>query len=159
MTFRRAPALLAFLVVLSSCSQYLGAVDLHDLQSDPASQLRMPATDLLGQGGKDRTLTPDGPSMAFYGGVFGTQASKEEVLAFYERELTKLGWTRYNRGVNQSTTDLRVDGWCKPRVTFRLAIVDQDRFAPRFDSSGRRYSTIFNADLVGVDPGEKCPGR
>ena len=155
--------LILSLAVLSSCSQYFGAMDIRDLEADPASQLRMPGADLLGgPGGKDRTLTPDGPSMAFYWALFGTQAPKEDVRAFYERELAKLGWTRHNGGVNLSSTDLApINGWCKPRVTFRLAIKDPDPRVnvPRLDSTGQPYPTVFDAGLVALNPDEKCPGR
>ncbi len=45
--FRRATALLATLTVLTCCTQYFGAMDLRDLQGDPASRLRMPGADQL----------------------------------------------------------------------------------------------------------------
>ncbi len=82
------------------------------------------------------------------------------MLAFYERELANLGWTRYNGGVNRSSTDLPVDGWCNPRITFRLAIKDPDPRVnkPRFDSTGQPYPTVFDAGLVALSPEEKCPG-
>jgi hypothetical protein len=75
--------------------------------------------------------------------------------------LPKLGWTRNNGAVNQSSTDLPVYGWCKPRVTFRLAIKDPDPIvnSPRFDSAGQRYPTVFDAELVAVDSDEKCVPR
>jgi hypothetical protein len=150
---------LAVMLVLGSCTQYFGAMDLHDLQADPASQLRMPDAAQLAHFAKDRSLTPDGPSNAFEAYLFGTKAPTEQVIAFYERELAKMGWTRYNRGVNTSTTELRADGWCKPRVTFRVAIKDPRANAPRLDSTGQPYPTVFDAGLMAVDPDEKCPGR
>ena len=157
----RAAALFLALVILSSCGQYLGAMDLRDLQADAAGELRMPGADQIGRLAKDRTLTPDGPSMAFYGHVFGTKASKDDVTAFYAAELAKLGWSRNNGAVNRSSTDLRVEGWCKPRVTFRLAIKNPDPKVnnPRLDSTGQLYPTVFDAELVAVDPAENCVAR
>ncbi len=133
-------------------------MDLRDLQADPAGELRMPDADRLGQIARDRTLTPDGPTNAYFGYLFGTHRPNDDVLAYYRDQLARLGWTRNSRVVNRSTTDRRVDGWCKPRVAFRLPIKDPDPRvnAPELDAAGYPYPTVFRAEVVALDPEEKC---
>ena len=89
--------------------------------------------------------------------MFGTHAGVEEVLAFYERELGRLGWTRDDIAVVNTTTDLRVFGWCKPRMTFRLAI-KHPHDHPRWIAAagGTAYPTFFRAGLNAVEREAKC---
>jgi len=134
-------------------------MELRELQADPAARLRMPEAVELGHNARDRRLTVEGSANAFDAYSFGTHASPEEVLAFYERELVRLGWTQDDGAVSKSTTDLRVDGWCKPRVAFRLAVVDPRQFRPVLDRDGRPYRTLFDAGLAAMSPEERCRER
>lgn len=129
------------------------------LLADRAAALRMPGVDEVAHFGAERELTVDGPAFAFDRRMFGTQASAEEVLAFYERELGRLGWTRDDIAVVKSTTDLRVFGWCRSRMTFRLAI-KHPRDHPRWiaTAGGTAYPTFFDAGLIAVEKEAKCGG-
>lgn len=157
-------------LLLTSCLAFSQSPQLKDLESDPAAQLRMPGAIELAHFSKDRAMTVDGPTSAGDRYLFATEAGPDEVFAFYSTELARLGWTRDRLAVNKSSTDIRVDGWCKPAdpaaskpsrssgLTFRVAIQDPDQVV-KFDREGRRYPTVFDAGLIGVDPDQELCGR
>lgn len=101
-------------------------------------------------------MTIEGPRNAFHGAIFGTQASQEEVSAFYDDELTRLGWQRDTYQVFASTGELEAWGWCKPRMRFRLAIKKPGNFEESF-YQGKTFATVFDARLIGRDPDVACP--
>ena len=142
-------------IVVVACAG-IGPVERGELVSDPAWKLRMPGTEELAHFSDERRMTLDGPVDAYDGFAFGTQASDLEVFAFYDQELRRLGWRREPL-VSPSTVELRIWGWCKPRILFRLATKDQPRaFRPEF-YRGRSYVTVFDARLRGRDTSFPCP--
>jgi len=169
-TKARALGLLLAWLFTGACMTFSQAPELKDLESEPAAELRMPGVTEIGSLRKERAMTVDGPTMANAIGLFGTQASTDDVLAFYATELARLGWTHDRLAVNKSSTDIRVDGWCKPAdpaaprpsrssgLTFRVAIQDPGQVS-KYDREGRRYPTVFEAGLIGVDPDQERCGR
>lgn len=154
----RSTHLLLSLAVLGGCALSDVPLERVDLVEDPAAGLRMPAADELAHVGDERRTTIDGPQRPFEGRIFGTMATAEEVFAFYDRELTSVGWQR-RLALGLSTVELDLRSWCKPKVWFRLAIKDKERaFQPGF-YRGRDYTTVYEATLIGTDPTSPCPGR
>lgn len=57
----------------------------------------------------------------------------------------------------RSTVELENREYCTPKAVFRLAIKDKDRaFQPAF-YRGQNYTTVFDASVIGIDPGPPCP--
>lgn len=147
---------LALLLLGASCGG--GAVRQADLVADPAHQLRMPGAVELAHVGNDRRATVEGEQDPFDGWIYGTQASADEVLAFYAAELTRLGWKPDRYRVVAATTEVKAWGWCKPGVRFRLAIDREGTNSPAL-YKGQSYATTFDATMIGRDPKVTCPGR
>ena len=128
------------------------------LESDHAAAILMPGAEELAQFGKERGDTVTGPAFATHAYLFGTQAGDEEVIAFYDRELRRLGWAREDDAVVSGSTDRYVSGWCKPRLTYRLAMKQERAFEPSV-YQGKTFRTVFDAGLVAVRAGRTCHGR
>lgn len=129
------------------------------LQNESVAKLRYPGATELGRGGHDRETTLDGPLPAVDGAIFGADVGREELFAYYDRELRRLGWQQDLYEIYRTTVDTDAWGWCKPRLTFRLAIEDQNRaYDPSF-YKGQTYRTVFEANLQGRDADVPCPKR
>lgn len=155
----RALVLALASVVAAACvGPFHPSIERSALVADRAAALRMPGAAEVAHFGAERELTVEGPAFAFDTYMFGTHAGAAEVLDFYERELGRLGWTRDDVAISMSTTDLDIRGWCKPRMTFRLAI-KHPRDHPRWIAAagGTAYPTFFDAGLIGRDQDRGCP--
>ena len=73
---------------------------------------------------------------------------------FYDRELTKLGW-RVTRRPGLSTIETAGWAWCKPKMVFRLGILDPRGYGRIPLTGAEQYRTVIDARLQGVDEG--CP--
>ncbi len=129
------------------------------LQGDPASKLRMPsAVELLHFGG-DNQMTLDGPLDAWDGYIFGVPVDAAEVLAFYDRELARLGWSVDPLRLTQLSTETEAKVWCRSLLAFRIGIKDQARaFQPDF-YRGQTFRTVYEARITAQPPGTTCPAR
>lgn len=155
-TARPSILLVATLLVLSCGPDANGFVDRATLSKEPAAQLRLPRASELAHVGRERTTTFEGPRSGFDGYILGTDADQETVYAYYARELERLGWTRETTG-SASTDEITAWWWCKPRMNYRLAIKDQKKaFRPEF-YQGQTFRTVFDATLIGREPGIPCP--
>jgi hypothetical protein len=134
------------------------SLERRDLLADPAANVRMPGADELAHFGREKEFTVDGPGFAFDSYLYGTQATDTDVISFFDQQLKRLGWTRDESSVVMGTTDLRARGWCKPRMTYRLAIVDKDHSYEPSIYRGKRYVTVFDAGLLSVRPDARCGG-
>jgi hypothetical protein len=132
--------------------------DRQTLLADPAAQIRMPEADELQRVGAERRTTPEGHAAAFDGAIFGTQAAPEEVHRFYDSALRHEGWQPDTYQVYPTSTDLKVWGWCKPELLFRVAIVDPETFSPDL-RRGRSYTSLFHATINGRAADVPCPSR
>ncbi len=86
---------------------------------------------------------------AFYGHVFGTQQSRDEVFSYYQRELIRLGWKTTH---NPILSTVEVDGWawCKPQLFYRLTIIDPTQYERVGIPDAARFRTVYDARLQGV---------
>jgi len=142
--------------LLASCADNQEFVDRAALLSDPASQLRLPAAVELAHVGAERVTTFEGPQSAFDGYILGTNADADAVLAYYAGELGRIGWTRETT-TTHSTAELAAWWWCKDRMTYRLAIKDQEKaFQPEF-YQGQSFKTVFDARLMSRSISMSCP--
>jgi len=155
------PVLLVIVIaaLLSGCLADNPYVSRSTLQAEAAAKLRYPGVTELSRGGHDREMTIDGPLPAVDGTIFGADADRDALFSYYDGELRRLGWQQDGYGVYRTTVETDAWGWCKPRMTFRVAIEDQSRaFQPSF-YKGQTYRTVFEANLQGRDADVPCPKR
>jgi len=131
----------------------------RDLAQDPAAALRMPGADLLlGGGALERRQVLGRTQPASVVGIYGTQATPEEVRAWYDRELRARGYAYIPDGAIPSTAELAVWLWCKGRVAdLRLGIKNPAMPTNPDLYRGGAYRTVFDATLLGLLPSETCP--
>lgn len=113
---RRASATLLIAVVSAACSPSENSMGLAGLVADPVAPVRMANAEELAHFSHERESEIEGPSYAFDTYLYGTQASSDDAIAFFERELGRLGWTRDDIAISMGSTDLKAIRWCKPRT-------------------------------------------
>ncbi|OLD11487.1 MAG: hypothetical protein AUJ06_00370 [Chloroflexi bacterium 13_1_40CM_3_70_6] len=113
-----------------------------------------PDATLIRQVGAEGFENITGWQGAFFGHVYGTQLSIDEVFAFHDTELTKLGWKPDLKPI-LSSGELRGWGWCKPRMFFRLAIFDPAEYDRTVVLDGAAYRVVFDARIDGTL--QPCP--
>lgn len=117
------------------------------LEDEPASKLAIPDAEVIRRVGGERFQNITGPEPSFTGAVLGVQIASDSVLAFYDRELLRLGWQRDSDPIASSGESV-TRGWCKPKMRFRLAIYDPSRYARVGIERGERFKTVFDASLL-----------
>lgn len=128
---------------------------LATLQAEPAAGLAPPGAALIRRVSGERFMNITGPEAAFFGHVYGVQLSIEEVFAFHDRELAKLGWTPDINPI-LSSGELRAWGWCESgRLDFRLAIFDPKQYDRVGVTDGTQYQTVYDARIQGS--AHECP--
>jgi hypothetical protein len=150
----RWPFAIALIAVFLACAPTASAefVDHAALVADPAARVRLPGAVVLTHVSAESAKTIDGPQPAFDGDILGTQLSAEQVRTFYGGELVRLGWKPNAYAGLASTTDLVAWGWCKDRMDYRVAVVDQTRaFKPEF-YKGQTFTTVIHAAIVSRGP-------
>ena len=125
------------------------------LKAEEASRLQLPDAEVLRRVGGERFNNVTGPQGSFTGAVYGTQATQAEVFAFYERELTRLGWLADGPAPMGSGELSGGRGWCKPRLFFRLVVYDPQRYDRTGITDGARFRTVFDASVQGSV--QACP--
>lgn len=123
--------LLGLAVACSSSATPAGAASHADLVKEPAVELVYPGATRGGGFGGDwsRTLTAENPAWAGY--AFTTTDDPKAVVAYYDTELTRLGWL-HTRPPILASNELHyaTTGWCKPGMYFRLAFRDPEGIPP-----------------------------
>ena len=82
---RFSAALFAATVLFAGCN--IGEPDLAALQRDAAASIRYADSVELAHFFEDKRSTLEGPQSAFDSRVFGTQATDEDVRAYYDAQL------------------------------------------------------------------------
>jgi len=124
------------------------------VRAEPATSVVPPDATLIRQVGAEGFENITGWQGAFFGHVYGTQLSIDEVFAFHDTELTKLGWKPDLKPI-LSSGELRGWGWCKPRMFFRLAIFDPAEYDRTVVLDGAAYRVVFDARIDGTL--QPCP--
>lgn len=127
---------------------------LASLKAEAAADLAMPGATLIRNVGLEGFMNITGWEPAFYGHVCGTQRNSDEVFAFYERELVRLGWKPDSPPI-LSSGELDGWGWCKSGLFYRLAIFDPKNYDRAGISDRGRFAVVYDARLQGTR--ESCP--
>ncbi|HEV2250876.1 MAG TPA: hypothetical protein VGT60_10270 [Candidatus Limnocylindria bacterium] len=148
--------LAALIGLLASCTAPTAGVDLpvSALRAEAASELAPPGAVVLRTVQAEPFNNITGHEAAFYGHLFGLSSAAADIHAFYDRELTKLGW-RVTRRPILGTTETDGWRWCKPMLLFRLGILDPRGYNRIPLTSAAQYKTVIDARLSGTD--EACP--
>ena len=143
------------LVLLAGCAPTAG-VDLpvSALRAEAASEVAPPGAVVLRTVQAEPFNNITGHEAAFYGHLYGVPAAAADIHAFYDRELLKLGW-RATRPPILGTTETDGWRWCKPKLLFRLAILDSRGYSRIPLTGAEQYQTVIDATLAGTDTG--CP--
>jgi hypothetical protein len=90
------------------------------LRQMPEATLYYPGAKVVDEVSQPRISGPDGPQGASYGHNLAVNATPDEVVAFYDRELKTRGWTRTTSiGLGRDVADAV---WRKPGHSFVLGI-------------------------------------
>jgi hypothetical protein len=153
---RRFSFVLVVVLLLGCTADDEVFVDRGSLLSEPAAQIRFPGAIELGHVARESVTTFEGPQAAFDGYILGTDAEAEAVHTFYAGELERMGWL-VDPTRRRGTDELAAWWWCKSRVTYRLAIKDQEKaFRPEF-YRGLTLVTVFDATIQSRQRGHACP--
>lgn len=129
---------------------------LATLKAEAAGSVVTPDATLIRDVSGERFANITGWQSAFYGHVYGTQQHVDEVFAYFQGELLRLGWVRTREPI-LSTGESDGWGWCKPRLFFRLAIFDPRDYADVGIPDGGTYHTVYDARLQGTT--RECPSN
>ena len=113
----RIAAVVLLALVCAGCFNDYGPIG--PLKQMPEATLYYPGAKVVDETSSPRNSGPDGQHGASYGHNLAVNATPDEILAFYDRELKARGWTRGNP---IGGTDLADASWRKPGFSFSLVI-------------------------------------
>lgn len=134
-----APAVVA-LILCVSCGPTRAS-----LSEDEAAQLQMPGSTELASGGHDEEGTPEGVLPAISSRAYGVDASWDEIVAYFDAELTGKGWEAGGGSSGfRSTSENAVEAWHRSDRILRL---DHMRDSPKPDAGS--FLTWYSVALIG----------
>jgi len=83
------------------------------------------------------------------GGFIGAQATPQEIIAYYDRELVARGWERRNAPPIKSVQEEYSAAWLRDGLVVRLSTLyqkDDPRLPPL--AAMQRYQTVYRADIL-----------
>lgn len=132
-----------FLAAILGCE----ASGQHRLAQLPEAQLYYPGSETLGDGGRDGGWTIIGTTNPSWRVILGTDASVEEVLAFYETELADRNWERGSQ--SRTTSEIVAHSWSRDGTRVRIGFKDtEDRHTEVSD----RFATLYEVLLIESEP-------
>lgn len=148
---RRRTIVLVSLAALIACTVSTpgGYLSVAAMRSEPAADLAPPGATVI------RTLSAEpfnnitGPQPGYYGHLFGTDTTADDVAEFYAAELPGLGW-RAGRPPIRGSGEKDIWGWCKQNMLFRLATLDPSDDRAGIDVAGR-FKLVFDARITDAD--------
>lgn len=126
-----------------------GYLPLADLRAEPAAAIAPPGSVELRTVAAEPFNNITGPEAGFYGHLFGTTLAAADVAAFYARELPRVGWTKDRPPIGGSV-ELKTWGWCKPKMFFRLAILDTRGYDRAGLTVPSEVTLVFDARVTGA---------
>lgn len=123
---------------------------LKDLRAMPAAAIQYPGSKVVQEVATPRVDSPDGKDGAAFGHLVGVNATPDEVLGFFDRELTSRGWRTSTPGTG--TNELKVATWTNGSTTFRLAINLPESMTQAMQQALAGYSLEYDARLIEIWP-------
>jgi hypothetical protein len=115
------------------------------LSGEETAQLQMPGSTELASGGHDEEQTPEGPLPAIASRGYGVDASWEEIVAYFDRELEAQGWKDGGGSSGlTSTIEHAVQAWHRDDRILRLGHL---RGSPKSGSGS--FLTFYSVALIG----------
>ena len=140
---RHAGWLAATIVVLIACVSCSSTR--ASLSGEEAAQLQMPGSTELASGGTDEEQTPEGRVPAIAWRRYGVDASWEEVLDYFDRELEAQGWEDGGGSSGlRSTIEHAVQAWNRDDRILRLGHL---RDSPKPGAGS--FRTFYSVALIG----------
>jgi hypothetical protein len=136
----RLAALVVLCLVSSGCFNDSGPIG--PLRQLPEATLYYPGAKVILEVSVPRNNGPDGKGPASYGHNLAVNATPDEVIAFYDRELVARGWAKSNRSL--MIVDLSEGLWTKPGVYMSVYTrhpLDGDPGYSGYDLAA--YATIY----------------
>ncbi len=118
----RIAAVVLLGLVSTGCLDDYGPIG--PLKQMAEATLYYPGAKVVDEVSQPRISGPDGQQGASYGHNLAVNATPDEVVAFYDRELKARGWTKGNASVIGS--DLADAVWSKPGYSFSLGIASAE---------------------------------
>jgi len=115
------------------------------IANQPEANLGYPESEQLSDGGYDAEMTVDGPQPAALWKIYGSSASIEEILVYYEAELADRGWEPIPS--SRSSTEIDAWSWIRNDLGFRLGIKDPDDWHERLAGSDQ-FQILYEIRLV-----------
>lgn len=138
---RMCVALLA--LALAGCS--LSGPTQASLSDEEAGKLRIAGSAEMISGGHDAEETPEGPLAAIAWRRYGVDASWDDVVAYFEAELSARGWEEGGGSSGlRSTIEYAVEAWHKGERILRLGHL---RDSPKPDAGS--FRTFYSVTLIG----------
>lgn len=144
-------SILAILSLVASCQQTSSS-----LRDEAEAQLQAPGSTQLGAGGHDAMQTIEGHLAAIAWRQYGTDASWDDVVTYFDAELRNRGWQEGGCSSGfPSTDEWAVMAWHSDSRILRLGHLIDER-AVKHD---QQFVTVYAVALIGegIDPG--CPER
>jgi hypothetical protein len=113
----RIAAAVLLALVCAGCFDDYGPIG--PLKQMPEATLYYPGSKVVDEVSNPRNSGPDGQHPASYGHNLAVNATPDEVIAFYDRELKARGWTRGNAIGGPGLADA---SWRKPGFSFVVTI-------------------------------------
>jgi predicted small lipoprotein YifL len=115
------------------------------LSEEAAAKLSVSNSTQLASGGHDSEQTPEGAIPAIAWRRYGVDAPWDDVVAFFEAELSALGWEEGGGSSGlRSTIEFAVEAWHKGDRILRLGHL---RDSPKPDSGS--FATFYSVTLIG----------
>ena len=146
-TGRAIAVVLLVLVVIAGCDD---SGPLRDLRAMPEATLYYPDSKVVREIATPQINSPDGKSGAAFGHLLGANATRDEVLAFYDRELQARGWRTTAPGTG--TNELKVAAWTNDKAIFRLGINLPESLTQDVRAALAGYSIEYDARVIQIYP-------
>ena len=127
----------------------LGCSGRDRMARQPEAELVYPDSAELAEGGHDRVDDFLGTTRAMWWLLLRTDASIEEVHAFYDAELADRGWETGSRV--RSTDEIETYSWTRDGIRFRLGFKELDELDSQSEE-GKAFSTVYEISLIETEP-------
>jgi hypothetical protein len=140
-------AIVLLAVIGMSCTD---ARPIASLRAMSEGTLYYPGSKVAKEVATPQTDSPDGDSGASFGHLMGANASPEEIVTFYDRELRARGWRPIDAATG--TGALTQAAWTNGQADFTLFINRPERSTPDIQQALVGYSIEYDARVEQIYP-------